>query len=772
MSFLGKSSIRQILLVIIAILTSLIVLLTMRETYHSWQRLQDIRTLKKAMEISDHLIDAAENLAIERDAIYTMLETTADKTKVIQQRYEKSRADADIALNTAISELQHYNFPNVISTLEQTKMQLAAFNTLREEIAEELKLPPKKRNKELSKRWFNQITDLITVSQELRLAYTQYYTHIDPIITQHMTFKHFLWMVTEYAGRERALIGHLIAANIPITAEDQKQLLLWRGIAEMGWTTSKHMAENSGLYPSLAKYLEEAESQYFIVFDTTREVFYDIGIRPKNRTYPLGIDMWYGLATQAVDSLFALKTKSQELVRIFIENVEVTAWKNILVNIVLLLFSLILCLYIIWVIIFRVIRPIDNMVAALFEVAGLQDASVTPNQIESVSQKDEIGKLSYVLKMYRKTNAIIKENEARLRNIIDNTVDGLITIDSVGIIEDLNPACERIFGYKANKLIGRSIQMLIPSISYPLEDTVVKKPSDNNEENIIGSSREMVGKREDGSTFPLDLSISEIRLSNETVFSGIIRDVTERKHSDMERERFTKKLAESNEELERFAYVASHDLKAPLRAIDNLSQWIEEDLSGNLPGETKEYMDTLRQRVHRMEKLLDDLLEYSRVGRRLDDSYEEIIPGNTLMDDILLLITPPASFHIKISPSFKKVMLHRMPLQQILFNLINNAVKHHDKKAGTIEVKLEEEKDHYIFSVKDDGPGIPEEFQDKIFDMFQTLRPRDEVEGSGIGLAIVKKAIKMHGGELSLDSHPGKGSTFRFTWPKEQKKEF
>jgi two-component system, LuxR family, sensor kinase FixL len=232
--------------------------------------------------------------------------------------------------------------------------------------------------------------------------------------------------------------------------------------------------------------------------------------------------------------------------------------------------------------------------------------------------------------------------------------------------------------------------------------------------------------------------------------------------------RYTRALERSNQELDAFAYAASHDLKAPLRVIHNASMWIEEDLAGNLTAEIRENMILLRSRVRRMDRLLDDLLEYSRIGRETDSSHAEAISGTVLMENILGLISPPQGFNVSATATFAGIEVYRMPLQQILINLISNAIKHHDKKAGRIEVSVEDLGPMFRFRVKDDGPGIPAQYHEQVFKMFQTLKPRDQVEGSGMGLAMVRKNVDVAGGELQLESALGQGSTFSFTWPKQQ----
>ena len=237
-----------------------------------------------------------------------------------------------------------------------------------------------------------------------------------------------------------------------------------------------------------------------------------------------------------------------------------------------------------------------------------------------------------------------------------------------------------------------------------------------------------------------------------------------------EREKLVEKLVRSNRELEEFAHVAAHDLKAPLRVIDNASKWIEEDLGDDLNEETVENLGLLRGRARRMERLLDDLLDYARINRLEDARYHQPISGENLMAEVLDLLEIPPDFRITVSKSFNAAEFHRMPLQQIMTNLIGNAIKHHQSEAGLVEIGLTELEDYYSISVRDDGPGIEAAYHETVFRMFQTLRPRDQVEGSGMGLAVVKKHIELFGGRIEVQSDPRRGATFVFTWPKRQQR--
>ncbi|MEO0805864.1 MAG: PAS domain S-box protein [Cyanobacteria bacterium J06643_4] len=224
-------------------------------------------------------------------------------------------------------------------------------------------------------------------------------------------------------------------------------------------------------------------------------------------------------------------------------------------------------------------------------------------------------------------------------------------------------------------------------------------------------------------------------------------------------------LEQRNQELDQFAYVTSHDLKAPLRAIANLATWIEEDIGADLPAENIEQFTLLKNRVHRMEGLIDGLLEYSRVGR-VHQSRVQVDVGQLLID-VVDSLSPLGSFTVEVQPGMPVLMTEELPLIQVFSNLISNAIKHHDRQDGRVVVSVSEQDDFYEFIVADDGPGIAPKYHQRIFTIFQTLKARDDMESTGIGLSIVKKVITAEGGKITIESAEGSGTTFRFTWPKQ-----
>ena len=223
-------------------------------------------------------------------------------------------------------------------------------------------------------------------------------------------------------------------------------------------------------------------------------------------------------------------------------------------------------------------------------------------------------------------------------------------------------------------------------------------------------------------------------------------------------------LADRNKELDSFAYTVSHDLKAPLRAISNLSVWIEEDLEGKLPPDTEQQFDLLRTRVKRMESMIDSLLLYARAGRQ--EARLETFDLAELLAEIIDSIAPPEGFRIDIQPLLPTLTTKRVFLSQIFANLISNAIKHHNSVTGHLHIWAIEHSDYHEFILKDDGPGIAPESHAKVFEIFTTLKGQDDNDSTGIGLAIVKKIVETEQGTIRLESSLGQGTTFHVTWPK------
>ncbi|GAB4263572.1 MAG: hypothetical protein Kow0065_14320 [Methylomicrobium sp.] len=231
----------------------------------------------------------------------------------------------------------------------------------------------------------------------------------------------------------------------------------------------------------------------------------------------------------------------------------------------------------------------------------------------------------------------------------------------------------------------------------------------------------------------------------------------------------TSALNKANEELKNFAYVVSHDLKAPLRAINQLSGWIAEDYGSAFDEEGREQMALLQSRAKRMHEMIDGILQYSRVGRIKDP--DEPVDLNELLRETIKHIAPPPHIEIKLQKNLPTLVGEKLKMFQVFQNLLDNAIKYNDKAHGSIEVSCREHESFWEFSVKDNGPGIPKIYQEKIFQLFQTLAPKDQSDSTGIGLSLIEKIVDNWGGTIRLESEPGCGCNFLFTIPKAERHE-
>ncbi|QGZ42880.1 PAS domain S-box protein [Pseudoduganella flava] len=361
----------------------------------------------------------------------------------------------------------------------------------------------------------------------------------------------------------------------------------------------------------------------------------------------------------------------------------------------------------------------------------------------------------------------LQASEARMRAVFETAVDGIITIDERGIMERLNPAAERMFGWSEAEVAGRNVSMLMPEPDRSRHDGYLAHYLGTGEQRIIGKGREVHGLRRDGSVFPMELAVAEMRIGERRMFTGLVRDITARKAAEDEVRRLLQELTGANEELTSFAYVVSHDLKAPLRGIGSLADWIATDYADKFNDEGREHMRLLINRVHRMGALIDGILQYSRVGRVRETRVP--VDLNKVLAEAVDLLAPSTGVTVRVAPGMPTIVTEPTRIGQVFHNLISNAIKHMDKPDGHVDVTWADEGAQWRFAVTDNGPGIEARHFERIFQLFQTLAPRDRVESTGVGLALVKKIVEMYGGTVTVQSEPGAGATFSFTLPKAQR---
>lgn len=364
----------------------------------------------------------------------------------------------------------------------------------------------------------------------------------------------------------------------------------------------------------------------------------------------------------------------------------------------------------------------------------------------------------------KRAEEALAEQSARLAAIVETAVDAIITIDERGTIDSFNPAAERLFGYARDEVLGKNISQLMPSPYREAHDGYLEHYLATGEKRIIGLGREVVAQCKDGTTFPIELSVSEMRVGSRRMFTGLVHDITQRKQAEERQALLIRELESANEELKNFAYVVSHDLKAPLRAIGSLADWISTDQSEKLDAEGKEHLRLLIQRTRRMDSLIDGILQYSRVGRVREAVVE--VDVNEIVQEALAMLAPPPHIHVEVAPDLPTVRAERTRILQVFQNLLSNAIKYLDKPEGLIRVGCVGYDQEWEFSISDNGPGIETRHFKRIFQLFQTLAPKDRVESTGVGLSLVKKIVEMYGGRVWIESQPGAGSTFFFTLPR------
>lgn len=361
----------------------------------------------------------------------------------------------------------------------------------------------------------------------------------------------------------------------------------------------------------------------------------------------------------------------------------------------------------------------------------------------------------------------LQESEGRYKSVLFDISDAIILINGQAHIIDFNPAAERMFGYEKAEVLSQNVKILMPAPYHDEHDGYITRYIETRKPHIIGGRREAEGIRKDGTIFPIELSVSEIEIDNGKLFTGIIRDITKEKEAEEQILTANEELQRSNHELERFAYIASHDLQEPLRKIGGFTERLEQHFAGQLEGDEKarQYMSFITGGVARMRELIMGLLAYSRVTT--SDIENQKLDSNDIVAAAL------ESLSETITENEAQILYKDLPevyhdevmLTQIFQNLISNAIKYRSEAAPEIHIKAKKTDGFWEFSVQDNGMGMEEKYLERIFEMFQRLHRKEDISGTGIGLSLCQKIVERYGGTIWVTSKPGEGSTFFFTVP-------
>lgn len=340
---------------------------------------------------------------------------------------------------------------------------------------------------------------------------------------------------------------------------------------------------------------------------------------------------------------------------------------------------------------------------------------------------------------------------------------GLVMVDGQGVIARTNSALASQFGYRICDLLGNPLERLLPERYRANHGAHMRSYAGNPVSRMMGTGRDLTGLHRDGHEFPVEIALTRIDGPDSTGFLAIVSDISARKRAE-------NALRETNAQLEEFTYVASHDLRSPLRGIGDLLIWIREDLDEAALTETvRNNFDRALLRIDRSEKMIDDLLTYARAGVR-NRHVEEVDPVG-LIDEVLSLIHVPDGFTVECDIRGGQLMTQRAPLCSSLCNLVGNAIKHHGQDIGTIRITMRDEGRFAIFTVEDDGQGVVCGADEKIFRLFH--RANASTKGDGVGLAVTQRMINAHGGTIALKRQLSlPGACFEIRWPRVPLKEF
>lgn len=426
----------------------------------------------------------------------------------------------------------------------------------------------------------------------------------------------------------------------------------------------------------------------------------------------------------------------------------------------------------------QIIKAADNLInnkLKSFEkevVLQINKEEFVPCKLK-LEKFDDESLIIYLLNLSteKKVEERLFETTEQINAIIKTAVDGIITIDQRGLIETLNPAAAKLFGYYSYELIGKNISVLMPEPDHSKHDGYLNNYQETRKPKIIGIGREVTGLKKNGEKFPLSLGVSEVKLTKRVIYTGIIHDLTQQKLVEEQLRRSAENLKRSNRELEDFAYVSSHDLQEPLRKIQAFGDRIKSKDLNLLSERSQDYFNRMLNASSRMQNLISDLLQFSRVSSRAKpfvsvDLFQ--ITKEVVSDLEVSIENSKTQIQIKELP---KIQADPTQMRQLFQNLISNAIKFSaEKDKPKVEIFSEvftKQKhligtpgDQYVqIHIKDNGIGFDEKFTDKIFNIFSRLEGK-KFEGSGIGLSICKKIVNRHGGDIKVVSKEGLGTEF------------
>ena len=571
----------------------------------------------------------------------------------------------------------------------------------------------------------------------------------------------------EYLGQMRAK-GTTILVRKSITGDEKIRLIILKAQASDFLVAVKHdmasaIREHPGLGPKLGNLSQD-------VATATASVFALIDTEILASKFMLAPDEFFSMISEPIHDSFKLNTLAITVLEGDLESREsrLLRYLHLSSGIALLGAGLLLLLFA-WS-----YKSIQNWIR-LLESKSLELVQANENLTEDIANRMEVEKK-------------LAASETRSRAIVDNAADAIITIDETGLIESFNQAASDIFGYRQEEVMGRNVSMLMPEPHRSAHDGYLANYLAGGEKKIMGRCVETVATRKDGKVFPVDLTVSELKLPDKRLFTGIVRDISERKHAalmeqrnrelqdemkerllmEMQLEQALAQQQQVNQLKSRFVSMVSHEYRTPLSVISSSAELIEKHRERMPEEKLKTHFQRIQDSIKRMIELINDTLTIGRYSDGRVEFFPEPLDLEAycreLADALQLQTNTAHVIRLQCSGDLTHAEMDKKLLQQILANLLTNAVKY-SPKADRVEFGIYRENGTAIFEVRDFGIGIPPEKFEHLFEPFNRGANAGTIQGTGLGLAILKNALDLHHGKIEVTSEIGKGTTFRVALP-------
>lgn len=389
--------------------------------------------------------------------------------------------------------------------------------------------------------------------------------------------------------------------------------------------------------------------------------------------------------------------------------------------------------------------------------------------LKGVASDDSVARcLQYAVERNR-VEVALRNGEERLKVILENSYDAFISMDAKRLITDWNRQAEKTFGWSKTEALGQKLSFIVPQHLRRQYLRDIEEFFSTNDGHLLKTSKELVARHKNGTEFPIELTIFRVKEDAHYIFCTFVRDISEQKRSSHALELLiqerTRKLVISNEELHQFAKIAAHDLQEPLRTIQGFAKLLSENCREKLDSDGKEFIEYILDGVNRMQVLIQSVLAHSQIPT--ESSLHSVTDCNLIFEEVMRNLS--ASFSESLASvevgTLPNVAVERTQVIQLFQNLLSNSIKYRGDSPLQISIKAEANANEWLFSFADNGIGIDPKYAGEVFDMFSRLNGKVKYPGAGVGLAICKKIVTTHGGNIWVDSKLGQGSIFLFTLP-------